>query len=65
MARRQSLKRAMTKAAVRVVVYRAVNDILDSLLNHVSEAFSKPEVAEREVKKTKTKKITKKKTTTK
>jgi len=37
---RQSLKRAMTKAACRVVIYRAVNDLLDAVMNAISSRVS-------------------------
>lgn len=41
--RRQSLKRAITKAAARVMVYRFTNDLIDKLIDRLAEFFKKNE----------------------
>jgi len=50
--RRQSMKRLVTKAVARTIVYRAVNDMLDAIINHVSEAFATRETEKPTKKKT-------------
>jgi len=51
--KRQSLKRAITKTVARTIIYRAVNDVLDLILNAVSEKLEPAPVQQKKTRKTK------------
>jgi len=39
--KKQTLARAMSKAAIRIALYRAVNSMLDAGLDYIAEAINK------------------------
>lgn len=47
--KRQSLQRAMTKAAIRTAVYRFVNDLMDTAIDSVAEIVSGKESSKKKV----------------